>query len=89
MPGVERAVIYGSWARRYDGEAGPLPQDIDLLVIGPGDVATIRATADAATRQLGRDVNVTVLSTEEWDAADSGFLTQVRHGPLVELDLNR
>jgi predicted nucleotidyltransferase len=89
MRGVERAFIYGSWARRYDGEAGPLPQDIDLLVIGPGDVATIRATADAATRQLGRDVNVTVLSSEEWDAPSSGFLTQVKNGPLVELDLNR
>jgi hypothetical protein len=58
-------------------------------VIGSGDVATIRAAADAATRQLGRDVNVTVLSSEEWDASGSGFLTQVKNGPLVELDLSR
>jgi hypothetical protein len=29
--GVERAFIYGSWASRYHGEAGPQPQDIDVL----------------------------------------------------------
>ena len=32
--GLERALIYGSWARRYHGEPGPFPQDIDLMVIG-------------------------------------------------------
>lgn len=89
MRGVERALIYGSWARRYHGEAGALPQDVDLLVIGLGDVGKIRTEADAATRELGRDVNVTVLTPSEWDAAGSGFLEHVKNGPLVELDLLR
>ena len=50
LAGIERAVIYGSWARRYQGEAGPLPQDVDLLVIGAPAVGEVRAAADAAYR---------------------------------------
>lgn len=82
-------MIYGSWARRYQGEAGPLPHDVDLLIIGAGSVGQIRAAADVATRTLGRDVNVTVLAPAQWAAAESGFLAHVRDGPLVELDLKQ
>ena len=32
--GVDRAYIYGSWAARYSGEAGPPPADVDVLVVG-------------------------------------------------------
>ncbi len=88
VPGIERAVIYGSWARRYHGEAGPFPGDVDLMVIGNADVARIRAAADEASRELGRDVNATVLTRQEWDDEQSGFIAQVRSGPLVELDLS-
>ena len=87
LHGVDQAMIYGSWARRYRGEAGPLPHDVDLLIIGAGSVGEVRAEADIATRTLGRDVNVTVLTPAEWDAAESGFIAHVKDGPLVELDL--
>lgn len=89
LPGVDRAFIYGSWARRYHGEAGPLPQDVDLMVIGDGDVNDIRAEADRASRKLGRDVNVTVLSADEWEHGTSGFITHLKAEPLVYLDLTR
>lgn len=87
--GVNRAVIYGSWARRHYGETGPMPQDIDLFIVGTGDVGGLRAGADTAARTLGRDVNVSVLSPEQWDAAERGFITHVEAGPLVELDLSQ
>jgi hypothetical protein len=87
VPGIDRAWIYGSWARRYSGEAGPLPQDIDLMVVGTADVNTIRGKADLASRVLGRDVNVSVLSPAEWNAAGTGFIAHLKDGPLVELDL--
>ncbi len=89
LHGVDRALIYGSWARRYNGEAGPLPQDVDLMVIGTGDVGEIRAEADSASRKLGRDVNVSVLTPEEWDSSQTGFLAHLKSEPLVELDLMR
>ncbi len=31
--GIERAFIYGSWAARYAQRSGPVPDDIDLLVM--------------------------------------------------------
>jgi DNA-binding transcriptional ArsR family regulator len=89
LHGVDRALIYGSWARRYHGEAGRLPQDVDLMVIGDGNVNEIRTEADRASRKLGRDVNVTVLSTDEWDSSPTGFVTHLKSEPLVELDLLR
>lgn len=88
VPGIERAVIYGSWARRYHGEAGPFPGDVDLMVIGKADVARARAAADDASRELGRDVNATVLTRQEWDEEETGFIAQVKSGTLVELDLS-
>ena len=87
LPGVEQAVIYGSWAHRYHGEPGGQPGDIDVLVVGLPDVALVRGKAERASEELGRDVNVSVLSPAEWNAADSGFLTGVRAGPLVYLDV--
>lgn len=51
---------------------------IDLMVIGDVDVAEIRANVDAASRQLGRDVNVTVLTLKEWDRGETGFLRHLK-----------
>lgn len=31
---MDQAYIYGSWAARYLGEPGPVPQDVDVLAIG-------------------------------------------------------
>jgi predicted nucleotidyltransferase len=86
LRGVDRALIYGSWARRYHGEPGPLPQDIDLMVVGSGDVGEIRTAADHASSKLGRDVNVVVLRPAEWSRARNQFITHLKSEPLVELD---
>jgi predicted nucleotidyltransferase len=88
VPGIEGASIYGSWARRYQGEAGTEPQDIDLLVVGNPNVDQLRAVVDQAAATLGRDVNPTVLTSEEWSGGTSGFVTQLHHDALVELDLD-
>lgn len=84
---VDGAYIYGSWAARYVGEPGSEPQDIDLLVVGTPEVQDIRRRADVASEQLGRDVNVTVLTPTEWSQAATGFVGHVRTSPLVNLDL--
>ena len=34
IDGVERVLVFGSWARRHLGEPGPTPRDVDVLVIG-------------------------------------------------------
>ena len=81
--GIESAWIFGSWARRYLGDPGPPPADIDLLVLGHPDMDEL---ADAATRagsRLGRPVGPTVLTPEEWERPGDGFVRAVRDGPRV------
>ena len=34
ISGIEMAYIFGSWAQRILGNAGPLPNDIDVMIIG-------------------------------------------------------
>lgn len=89
IQGINQALIYGSWARRYLGEPGPLPQDIDLMVIGDAHVAEVRSEAEAASRRLGRDVNVTILTAAEWERGETGFLTHLKTQALVTLDLRQ
>jgi hypothetical protein len=45
VPGVQRAYIYGSWAARYSGEIGPVPVDVDVLVIGTADLDDLEEAA--------------------------------------------
>ena len=37
VEGITHAFIYGSWAARYTGEPGPVPGDVDVLVVGAAD----------------------------------------------------
>lgn len=88
IKGIEHAAIYGSWAARFHGAPGPQPNDIDVLVIGTVDVTKVRAAADLATKALGKDVNVSVLTPKEWIEARTGFIRSVKDSPLVDLDLS-
>ena len=45
--------------------------------------------AEEVGRRLGLDVNAIVLSEQEWDERDSGFLRQLREGPLVQVAPNQ
>lgn len=87
IEGVEQAFLYGSWAARYLGEPGEDPADVDVLVVGrPSQLAVARAER-ALSDQLGREVNVVVVSSEEWEASESGFLRGIQSRPLVTLPL--
>lgn len=90
VAGVDEAYIYGSWAARYRGEAGAVPNDIDVLVIGDLDEDAVFDAARDAERVLGREVNVRRLSPAAWrGGGDDPFLASVRSRPLIEIDLER
>ena len=85
IDGVEDAYLFGSWARRYEGEPGPPPGDIDVVIIGQPDVDEVYEACRDAGAVLGQEVNPVVLTAEEWRARSSGFVRQVRGAPLVAL----
>lgn len=85
VDGIDAVYIYGSWAARYEGEPGPSPQDIDVLVLGKPDRDDVFDAARRAERRLGREVNVTRRTSSQWETATDGFAEQVRASPMVEV----
>lgn len=76
-------VIVGSWAVRWFGEPGPVPNDVDVLVVGGVEPAVAWDAAARATRRLGIEVNVVVRRDVEWDEDDSRFAQELKHGRRV------
>lgn len=85
VAGVEQIFIYGSWAARFEGEPGPTPNDIDVLIVGTPARGDVYDAAARSQQRLGREVNVTQRTVEQWAAAEDGFTQHVRSSPLVAL----
>ena len=87
LGGVENALIYGSWAARYQNQPGPPPNDIDVLVVGdPQRRALARATRELS-KQLALEVDPHVVSPADYERGTSGFLRTIKQSPVIELDL--
>ena len=87
VPGVDEAYLFGSWADRYEGERGPAPGDVDVLVVGDPNIEALDTAALDAQGQLGREVNVTVRTGDEWSRGRDGFVRTVKTGNLQRIDL--
>jgi len=75
------AFIYGSVARREERATS----DIDLMIIGEVGLSELSTTLRKAEKRLGREVNVTNYSVDEFGrkvAASDHFLTTVLKGNL-------
>lgn len=59
---VETAFIYGSVAKNLED----VKSDIDVMVIGDPDMDALNEAVNAAEHDLGREVNYTVFTPEEW-----------------------
>jgi len=84
IEGIEEAYLYGSFARNQQDAAS----DIDVLVIGKPRGETLAEVLGKLERQLGRDVNCTVLSRDEFEsrrARKDAFLENVWHNKRVSL----
>lgn len=83
--GAERVIVFGSWAARYHGEPGPLPADIDVLVVGDVARADVYAAAERAESRLGMPVNPVLRNTAAWDDPKGDpLLAEIHARPYVE-----
>lgn len=84
IPGVERAFLYGSFAK---GTAGA-QSDIDVMIIGALTLEALDAAMADIERALGRSVNYVLYDRAEFEAkrsAGEGFLADVLKGPVISL----
>lgn len=84
LPGVESAVIVGSYA------AGTMQpgSDIDILVVGNPDRDELTDRLERASRTIGRAVNETVMTRAELDtrrARGNGFVASIDSGPTIDI----
>jgi predicted nucleotidyltransferase len=82
--GIERAYLHGSFAKKEaDAES-----DIDLLIVGGPDGASLAAAVSGLEKTLNREVTYTVLKAEELNqrlSANDPFLIDVWNGERIEL----
>lgn len=88
VSGIDRALLFGSWAASHHGEELTRPvADIDLLVLGEPDRDAIYAALSEAERRLGREVQVTIRPAGWLEEGSGSFHTNVVERPMVELGL--
>ena len=87
VPGVSEALIYGSWAARYSGQPGPVPNDVDVLVIGEADDDELEEAARSAEGMLGRPVHIRRVSQRRWAEAADSFLRTIRSRATANIGL--
>ncbi len=86
LPGAEHVLIFGSWARRYEGEPGPAPHDLDVLVVGSVDRGVVYEAAERAEQRLGFAVNPTIRSARRWSEGSDDLVRQIKASPSVVVD---
>src|SRR5580704_13167116 len=84
IEGIEEAYLYGSFARNQQDVAS----DVDVLVIGKPKTDTLAEVVQKLERQLGREINYTVLTKKELESRrgrKDAFLENVWHNKRVSL----
>lgn len=83
MPGVERALLFGSHAGRTD-RAG---SDLDVLIVGRPSQSSLSEALMPLEERLGRSIHTTSMSSEEFERRreGSGFVSSVLNGPRIWL----
>jgi predicted nucleotidyltransferase len=84
IEGIEEAFLYGSFATNRQDAAS----DIDVLVIGRAKGDVLAQAVDKLERQLGREINYTVMSRKEFESRrkrKDAFLENVWQNERVEL----
>lgn len=84
-PRIEAAYIFGSWARRYHGEAGHFPLDVDLVVV----TDTSQFNLEISWRSVAQDLSVELNPIYRPIGFDPASDELLAGAPIVKLDLDR
>ena len=85
IDGIDHAYLFGSWAARYLGEAGPRPRDLDLLVLGRPDDSAVYRAVEAERDALGYEIQVTIRAPDWLSTGEGAFHDTVASRPIVQV----
>ncbi|QGH68793.1 winged helix-turn-helix domain-containing protein [Pseudactinotalea sp. HY158] len=85
LSGIDRALIYGSWAARYQQQPGHVPNDLDVFIVGSPDRPALGDAIEKAERILRREVNHRLVAADDWDCDTGSFKTTMLSRPVVHL----
>jgi DNA-binding transcriptional ArsR family regulator len=85
LQGVAVVVIFGSWAARYQGQRGQVPNDVDVLIVGAPDRIAMYTAAERAESRLGQPVNPTVCSPGQWVDPTEPLISEIKSRPYVTI----
>lgn len=86
ISGISEGYIFGSWAARYSGISGSIPNDIDVLLVGTTSLESIDEALGRAEKALMREVNVRRVSAKEWSEGNP-FIATIKKNPHIKLNL--
>ena len=78
--GITQVFIFGSWAKRYSGETGGVPNDIDLGVIGSASTDELEDLLEDAKKILGREIDIKKFTTSSWNEGSS-MIDEIKSSP--------
>ncbi len=87
LAGIDAAYIFGSWAARYKGKSGPIPNDVDVLIVGSISLDLLDEISERVGARLHRDVNFKKLATKEWKEKTQPFTKTISRNPHVALKI--
>lgn len=86
LRGASQVMIFGSWAARHAGQAGAVPHDVDVLVVGERVArADVYEAADRAQGRLGLPVNPTIRTPAQWTDPNDPLSAQIRSSPRLSV----
>jgi DNA-binding Lrp family transcriptional regulator len=85
VPGIQAAYLYGSWVARFFGSGGPVPRDIDLLVLGEPDRERLEGAITVAEHKLARPIGLTIRKPSWWHDGHDAFRRELTKRPILEL----
>ena len=88
IEGLEQAFLYGNYAAYLKKERASDSPEIDLLLVGYINRIEASNAAKRVEGYLDRSVNVKFVGSQEWEAATSDFVVEVKQRPLFDLKID-